>query len=259
MIGAIAGDVIGSVYEFSGSRDEDFPMFDLDAIFTDDTVMTVAIADAILNGGAYADSMRKWGKAYPDAGYGRMFYRWVLGEKSGPYGSFGNGSAMRVSPVGFAFDTEKAVLEEAKRSAECTHNHPEGIKGAQATAFAIFLGRQGASKVTIRKEITQRFGYDLNRRLADIRLRHRMDETCQGTVPVCLIAFFESTDYEAAIRKAIAIGGDTDTQGAITGGIAQGFYKIIPDHIVNGARERLTPDIVSVLNQFEKRFNQSLV
>ncbi len=232
MIGAIAGDIIGSVYEFSCGRDEDFPFFDLDAVFTDDTVMTVAIAEAILNGGDYADSMRKWGQTYPEAGYGNMFLRWVLGEKSGPYGSFGNGSAMRVSPVGFAFNTEKEVLEEAKRSAECTHNHPEGIKGAQATALAILLGRQGVGKDIIKKEIVARFKYDLSMTLNDIRQTHQMNETCQGTVPACLIAFLESRDYEDAIRKAIAIGGDTDTQGAITGGIAQGFYKNIPNYII---------------------------
>lgn len=255
MIGAIAGDIIGSVYEFSGSRDEDFPFFDLDAVFTDDTVMTVAIADAILTGGDYAISMRKWGQAYPDAGYGNMFLRWVLGEKDGPYGSFGNGSAMRVSPVGFAFNTEKDVLEEAKRSAECTHNHPEGIKGAQATALAIWLGRQGASKDVIRREITQRFQYDLSPRLEDIRLIHQMNETCQGTVPPALIAFLESVDYEDAIRKTIALGGDTDTQGAITGGIAQAFYKIIPIHIIRGMEERLTPDLRSVIQKFNDRYS----
>lgn len=254
MIGAIAGDIIGSVYEFGNSREENFPLFCLKSRVTDDSVMTIAVAEAILNGGDYAASMRKWGKVYPNAGYGGMFFHWVLGEKAGPYGSFGNGSAMRVSPVGFAFDTEKEVLEESRRSAECSHNHPEGIKGAQATALAIFLGRQGACKDVIRKEITQRFGYDLERRLADVRSSHDMDETCQVTVPVSLIAFLESSDYEDAVRKAIALGGDTDTQGAITGGIAQGFYKNIPDHIIQEATKRLPPDMLTVLKQFNERF-----
>ncbi|MBF0387986.1 MAG: ADP-ribosylglycohydrolase family protein [Candidatus Omnitrophica bacterium] len=255
MIGAIAGDIIGSVYEFSGSRDEDFPFFDLDAVFTDDTVMTVAIAEAILNGGDYADSMRKWGQAYPDAGYGGMFYRWVLGEKAGPYNSFGNGSAMRVSPVGFAFNTEKEVLEEAKRSAECTHNHPEGIKGAQSTALAIWLARQGVGKDVIRKEIVGRFQYDLTMTLREMRQSHRMSETCQGTMPVCFVAFFESISYEDAIRKAIAVGGDMDTQGAIVGGIAQAFYKTIPGEILRRSKERLTPDLLAVLDRFNEEFS----
>ncbi|MBF0479747.1 MAG: ADP-ribosylglycohydrolase family protein [Candidatus Omnitrophica bacterium] len=254
MLGAIIGDIVGSVYEFGEAMGEDFILFPPNAFFTDDTVMTIAVAEAILTDGNYEKAMLKWGKAYPHLGYGGMFQSWLSGHRKGPYNSFGNGSAMRVSPVGFAFNSEKEVLDEAKRSAECTHNHPEGIKGAQATAFAIWLGRQGESKDVIRTEISKRFFYDLNRTFDGLRFNHSMDETCQGTVPVSMIAFFESRDFEDAIRKVVSLGGDTDTLGAITGGIAQAFYKKIPDDMVQKAMALLPTDIKSIINEFYEMF-----
>jgi ADP-ribosylglycohydrolase len=254
MIGAIAGDIIGSAYEFGPGAPQGFPLFSPRSRFTDDTVMTIAVADTILCQGQYPDKLHAWGNRYPSAGYGGKFYMWLFEDDQRPYHSFGNGSAMRVSAVGFAFNTEKEVLEQAQSSAECTHNHPEGIKGAQATALAIWLGRQGATKAAIRQEITQRFGYNLKRTLQDIRRDHTMDETCQGTVPVSLIGFLGSKDYEDAIRRVVSLGGDTDTLAAITGGIAQAFYKKIPEHIIKEVRDRLTPDIKDVLDAFDSRF-----
>jgi ADP-ribosylglycohydrolase len=254
VIGAIVGDIVGSVYEFSKPIDEGFELFMPSSRFTDDTVMSVAVADAILTDGNYAKAFRRWGKVYPHAGYGGMFHAWLTQPWRGPYKSFGNGSAMRVSPVGFAFDTEKEVLAEAKRSAECTHNHKEGIKGAQATALAIFMGRKGASKREIIGEMEMRFGYDLSRYLQEIRKDHVMDASCQVALPVCLTAFMESSDFEDAIRKSVALGGDTDTQGAITGGIAQGYYKEIPAEMLRAVEERLTPDLLEVVRAFAKKY-----
>ena len=220
MLGAIAGDVIGSVYEGNPTKSPDFPLFHPLCSFTDDTVMTVATAHAILTGDPYTEAYRAFGRRYPHAGYGSGFRAWLRSEEPRPYNSWGNGSAMRVSPVGLAFNDVETVLREARRSAEVTHNHPEGIKGAQAVALAGFMANTGASKAEIRVEMTQRFGYDLTRRIAEIRPDYAFDVSCQGTVPEALTAFLESTSVEDAIRLAISLGGDSDTLAAIAGGIA---------------------------------------
>ncbi len=254
MLGAIAGDIIGSPYEGNPIKTEDFPLFQPRSSFTDDTVMTVAIAHAILGDGDYAASMKRFGRCYPNAGYGANFFHWIFEPDVRPYNSWGNGSAMRVSPVGFAFDDEETVLREARRSAEVSHNHPEGIKGAQAAALAVFLARRGESKEAIRQEISRRFGYNLNRTLEQIRPTYHFDPSCQGTVPEAIIAFLESRDYEDAVRKAVSLGGDSDTLACITGGIAHAYYKELPAEIVQRVRAMLPPDLLEVVDRFYERF-----
>ena len=254
MLGAIVGDVIGSAYEASPIKQTDFQVFPPGARFTDDTVLTVATAEALLGDGDYAAAYRRYGRAYPNAGYGVSFYRWLFSEGAGPYGSWGNGAAMRVSPVGFALDSVDAVLAEAAHSAAVTHDHPEGIKGAQATALAVFLARSGADKETIIGEIQDRFGYDLTRSLATIRPGYRFDVSCQGSVPESQIAFLESTDFEGAVRNAISLGGDADTMACIAGGIAQAFYGSVPEPIAGEVRTRLPNGFLGVLDRFEHRY-----
>jgi len=253
MIGAIAGDVIGSVYEHRPVKHTEFPLFGRASRFTDDTVLTVAVAQAILQREDYATALKRLGRRYPEAGYGMSFLRWLFEDDSRPYNSWGNGSAMRVSPVGFAFETEAAVLGEARNSAAVTHNHPEGIKGAQATALAVFLARRGRGKEEIRSRLQQLFSYDLARSLEEIRPTYQFDISCQGTVPQAIIAFLESGDYEDAIRKGISLGGDSDTIGSITGGIAQAFYRTVPEPIVNETRKRLPAEFIEILDRFERR------
>lgn len=250
MLGSIAGDIIGSVYESRPIKTTEFPLFQSHSCFTDDTVLTVAIASAIMEKVDYEASLRAFGRRYLNAGYGGAFFSWLLDPNSGPYNSWGNGAAMRVSPVGFAFNTSEGVLEEAKNTAAVSHNHPEGIKGAQATALAVFLARTGAAKEQIRSEISARFGYDLNRTVEGIRPRYSFDISCQGTVPEAIIAFLDSKDYEDAVRKAVSLGGDSDTLACITGGIAQAFYKEIPSEIVEETRARLPEEFLSIIDRF---------
>ena len=250
MIGAIAGDIIGSVYEHRQIKTKDFPLFNARCRFTDDTVLTVAIADAILSGASYVDSVRRIGRRHPGAGYGGSFIRWLFAEEAGPYNSWGNGSAMRVSPVGFAFSTEDEVLRQACMSAEITHNHPEGIKGAEATALAIFLARTGHDKEAIRLRIKDRFGYDLDRTVNDIRPSYFFDVSCQGTVPQAIVAFLDSESYEDAVRNAVSLGGDSDTLSCIVGGIAEAFYGSVPDEIRAKVENLLTPDLWEVTRAF---------
>lgn len=254
MLGAIAGDIIGSVYEWNNIKTTDFPLFSPRSRFTDDTVLTVAVADAILNGKDYALTIREYGRRYPQAGYGGSFAQWLKGDDLLPYNSFGNGSAMRVSPVGFACNSVAEVLDNAAKSAAVTHNHPEGIKGAQAVALAILLARQGQSKVVIKQEIETRFAYKLDRTLNDIRPAYRFDVSCQGSVPEAIIAFIESDNYEDAIRKAVSLGGDSDTIACVTGGIAQAYYKEIPGYIIKQLRNRLNPELLQVINAFSDRY-----
>lgn len=256
MLGAIAGDIIGSVYEFEGFKREDFPLFTADCFFTDDTVMTVATAEKLLKGGDYAKLFRGWGRRYPDRGYGGRFAQWLENPATGPYNSYGNGSAMRVAPVGFAFESLYDVLEEAARSAAPTHNHPEGIKGAQATAAAVFMARKGKSKKEISEYIGGEFGYKLGESVAEIRKYYKFSESCQGTVPQAIICFLESQDYEDAVRKAISLGGDADTLGCITGGIAQAAYGL-PAHIAKKARALLPPEMLAIVDAFETRYIRS--
>jgi ADP-ribosylglycohydrolase len=254
MIGAIAGDIIGSVYEHSQIKTKDFPLFNAQCNFTDDTVLTVAVADAILSGASYVDSVRRIGRRYPDAGYGGSFIRWLYSDDSRPYNSWGNGSAMRVSPVGFAFSTEDEVLRQARMTAEITHNHPEGIKGAEATALAVFLARMGHGKGAIRARLTTLFGYDLDRSVDDIRPSYSFDISCQGTVPEAIVAFLDSESYEDAVRNAISLGGDSDTLACITGGIAEAFYKGVPSQIRAKVKEMLTTELWEVTKAFCEKY-----
>ena len=255
MIGAIAGDIVGSVYEASPIKTTDFPLFSADSRFTDDTVLTVAVAEAILLGTDYASAMRQLGRRYPYAGYGMSFYQWMNSDTTGPYNSWGNGSAMRVSPIGYAFNDEALVLAEAEKSASVTHDHPEGIKGAQATALAIYMARSGFSKDDIRQNIADRFGYSLFRKLDEIRPEYRFDISCQGTVPEAIIAFFESVDYEDAVRKAVSLGGDSDTLACITGSIAQAYFRYIPEAILIPVRKRLPDHFLNIIERFSRQFN----
>jgi ADP-ribosylglycohydrolase len=254
MIGAIAGDIIGSVYEYRQIKTKDFPLFDSRCEFTDDTVLTVAVADAILSGRPYIKSVREIGRRYPGAGYGGAFVQWLHSDNPRPYNSWGNGSAMRVSPVGFAFSSEDEVLQHATMTAEISHNHPEGIKGAQATALAVFLARTGTAKELIRSRIAEDFGYDMERTVDDIRPGYAFDVSCQGTVPEAIIAFLDSDSYEDAVRNAISLGGDSDTLACITGGIAEAFYGDIPKPVEEKVQEFLTPDLWQVTEAFFQKY-----
>lgn len=252
MLGAIAGDVIGSVYERQNVKTIDFELFAPGSTFTDDTVLTVAVAECLLKGSNYATTLKAYGRRYPHAGYGLAFRKWLASDSLLPYNSFGNGAAMRVSPVGFAYNTLKKVLAEAKNSAKVTHDHPEGIKGAQVTAAAVFLARQGTSKKEIKHYLTEQFGYNLEQTLDEIRPQYSFDASCQGSVPQAVRAFLESTDYEDAVRKAISLGGDSDTIACITGGIAQAYYLKIPTFIIKKAKELLAPELWEIVEQFNR-------
>jgi ADP-ribosylglycohydrolase len=254
MLGAIAGDVIGSVYEHHNALNKEFDLFSPDSFFTDDTVLTVALADTLLHGTPYLDNLILYYNRYPGAGFGGYFVRWAKSRERRPYNSFGNGSAMRVSPVGFAFNNLETVLREAEKSAEVTHNHPEGIKGAQATAAAIWHARQGHEKMEIKSFIESAFGYDLSRRLDDIRPDYKYNETCQGSVPEAIIAFLESTDFEDAIRNAISIGGDSDTLACITGGIAEAYYGGVPEAIREFTLTKLDQQLTVVVRAFINKY-----
>lgn len=255
MIGAIAGDVIGSVYEVINIKTTDFPLFSDDSRFTDDTVLTVAVADAILHGHDYAAKLREYYRYYPGAGYGGLFHVWASSEHGGPYNSWGNGSAMRVSPVGFAFDNLDEVMEQAKWSAEVTHNHEEGIKGAQATACAVFMARSGKTKREMRERIRATFGYDLTEPIDSIRKHYGFDVSCQGSVPQALTAFLESESYEDAVRKAISIGGDSDTIACIAGAVAQAYYSGVPEPIASRVRGLLDSRLNAVVSEFSGRYS----
>ncbi|HVN71052.1 MAG TPA: ADP-ribosylglycohydrolase family protein [Desulfomonilia bacterium] len=254
MTGAIAGDIIGSVYESRRIKTKDFPLFSEKSRFTDDTVLTVALAEAILTGTSYTRLMRQYYHRYPCAGYGSMFCAWALDEKLGPYHSFGNGAAMRISPVGFAYESLEEVMDKARLYTEITHDHPDGIKGAQAVASAVYLARTGCSKEEIKDHIESCFGYDLSGTLDEIRPGYRFDPTCRGSVPEAVIAFLESDDFEDAIRNAVSLGGDSDTQACITGGIAQAFYGSVPVHIESRAMELLDEPLRSVTLRFIQKY-----
>ena len=254
MIGAIAGDVIGSVHEGSGNKSKDFPLFSDDCQFTDDTVLTVAVAAHLLHGSDLVDLFHDYFHSWPLAGYGMSFIRWAGYRKRDPYNSWGNGSAMRVSPVGFVCNSLDEVMTVARRTAEVTHNHPEGIRGAQATAVAVYLARIGREKHDIRDHIEREFGYQLSDRLDDIRGSYRFDVSCAGSVPQAIIAFLESVDYEDAVRNAISLGGDADTQACIAGGIAEAFYGGVPGPIRQFAFDRLDEPLQIVVTEFSERW-----
>ena len=269
MLGAIVGDVVGSVYEWNNIKTKEFPFFREDCFFTDDTVMTCAVAEAIMNGGQkdnFIDAMKKYGRMYPNADYGARFNRWLMTDNREPYNSFGNGSAMRVSPCAWIVDaTTDELPSGAKRlaqlSSEVTHNHPEGIKGAMATADAIFMcryffGGDGVDnpaeiKRRVKEHIEKEYGYDLSKTLDEIRPTYRFNETCQDTVPQAIVAFLESTDFEDAIRNAISLGGDSDTLAAITGSIAEAAYGI-PEWIKDEAFSYLDEPLKEVLRRWEE-------
>jgi ADP-ribosylglycohydrolase len=256
MLGAIAGDVIGSVYEHRSTGSSEFPLISVASRFTDDTVLTVATAEAILRGTDYESAYRAWASRYPDAGYGGTFRRWVLDTGMGAYGSWGNGSAMRVSPVGWAYDSMETVLQEAAASASVTHDHAEGIRGAQSVALAVFLARTGASKGEIRAEIAGRFGYDLTRTIEEIRPAYLFDVSCQGSVPEAITAFLEASSVEDAVRLAISLGGDADTQAAIAGGIAEAFFGEVPVEIAAPVLERLPAEMREVVDEFNRMYRR---
>lgn len=253
MIGALAGDIVGSIYEWNNLKSTSFPLFQERCRFTDDTVLTVALAESILTGEGYASVMRRYYRRYPDAGYGKKFAQWAQAEESAPYHSWGNGSAMRIVPAGWAFDTLEEVLLKAREYSVPTHDHPEGVKGAQATAAAVFLARSGAGKEEIRSFVSGRFGYDLSGSCDEIRPGYRFDVSCQGTVPPALIAFFDSTDFESAIRLAVSLGGDSDTLAAITGGIAHAYYGV-PAQIASRTLAFLDEPLKRVTLAFDARF-----
>ena len=254
MLGAIAGDIIGSVHEHAATKTKDFPLFTQRSAFTDDTVLTVAIAKSILDGASYRNTVHEMARKYPYAGYGKLFREWMHARNPKPYNSCGNGSAMRVSPVGFACNSIEAVLVEARKSAQITHNHPEGIKGAQATALAIYYARNGYHKEHIRSEIAARFGYNLTRSIDDIRPYYRFNATCQETVPEAIIAFLESENFEDAIRLAISLGGDADTLACITGGIAEAYYGILPRPIHREVMTNLDNELEQIVNRFYEEY-----
>jgi ADP-ribosylglycohydrolase len=254
MLGAITGDIIGSIYEFHNIKTTQFPLFSHKCCFTDDTVLTVALADAILHNQDYADTMRTYYHRYPHAGYGARFRSWAEDKNAPAYNSWGNGAAMRISPAGYAFDTLEEVLEKAKTYTEITHNHPEGIKGGLATAVAIFLARTGHSKTEIKTYITTNFQYDLNRTCDEIRPDYLFNESSQATVPEAIIAFLESSDFENAIRLAVSLGGDTDTLACITGGIAEAFYGGVPVEIAQQALLILDDELRAVTVSFMEKY-----
>jgi ADP-ribosylglycohydrolase len=254
MLGAIAGDIIGSVHEHIETKTTDFELFVPESRFTDDTVLAVAVADCLVNGLDYADAFHQYFIAYPNAGYGGRFFGWASSGDRKPYNSYGNGSAMRVPAVAYAFEALDDVLAEAERTAAVTHNHPEGIKGAQATAAAIFMARRGKTKQQIRESVEQMFGYNLSDSLDGLRPVYEFDVTCQGTVPPALIAFLESTGYEDALRKAISLGGDADTLACIAGGVAEAFYGGVPPHIAGRAWAALDDRLRGVVTGFRNRY-----
>lgn len=254
MLGAIAGDIIGSVYEFNPIKQKDFPLFQEGSKFTDDSVLTVAVAQAIMEEEDYQSKIRSIGQKYPHSGYGGNFINWLFADDPQPYNSWGNGSAMRVSPVGFAFNDRETVLQEARKTARLSHNHKEGIKGAQATALAIYLARNDASKQSIRQEIEDRFDYDMDRKLAEIRPNYSFDVSCQGTVPESIIAFLESNSWEDSVRNAVSLGGDADTLACITGGIAEAFYGPIKDEFRQKVKEILSDELWKIARKFYEQF-----
>ena len=263
MYGAILGDIIGSRFEFDrGPWTKEFELFNRRNTWTDDTVMTIAIGEALLNSGKDADSsvikaecirsMKKWGQKYPNAGYGARFINWVLSDDPMPYNSLGNGSAMRVSAAGLMYDSLERTREVARLTAEVTHNHPEGIKGAECTAAVMYLGRNGSTKDEIREYVINEFGYDISMTVDELRPLHRHDETCMDALPKALVAFLEGDSFEDVVRNAVSLGGDTDTIAAIAGAMAEAFYGV-PDCLKAECERRVKSDMLCVLTHFESK------
>ncbi len=261
MYGAILGDIVGSPFEFDqGNKSKEFPMFSSTSMYTDDTVMTVAVAEALLNAGKDADpdqirreviaSMQRWGNAYPHAGYGSSFRWWLRAKDPKPYNSYGNGSAMRVSAAGWMYDSIERTREVAVATADVSHNHPEGIKGAEAVASVIFLARTGSSKEDIKRYVLQSFGYDLSRTIDEIRPDYHHVESCQATVPEAITAFLEGTSFEDVMRTAVSLGGDCDTLTDIACAMAEAFYGM-PENLRAEVRKRIEPDMLEVVKRFD--------
>ena len=255
MLGAVIGDICGSVYEFNPvQNNEEIILFKNGVRFTDDTVLSIAVADSFLHNKDLATTIKEYYRMYPKGkGYGPRFFRWVISKKSKPYNSFGNGAAMRVSSVAYLFDSLDEVLQKAKESAEITHNHIEGIKSAQAVALAIFLSKEGYSKNDIKNEITTRFGYDLDRTLEEIKIDYSYTMVAQKSVPEAIISFLESNDFESAIKNAISLKGDADTQACIAGSIAEAYYKKIPQELVKKAYDILPQDFTEIIKKVQKQ------
>ena len=266
MYGAILGDIIGSPYEHDrGSKSKYFPLFVSKSRFTDDTAMTVAVADGLMRSRGKPDyvtaeilikSMQHWGRRYPLAGYGSKFLRWLASPRPVPYGSLGNGAAMRVSSVGWLYDSLEETRHMAMVTAEVTHNHPEGVKGARAVACAIYLARTGSDKDAIKSYVTDEYGYDLSRTCDEIRPTYHHIESCQETVPQAVTAFLEGSDFEDVIRNAVSLGGDTDTVACIAGAIAEAFFGV-PDDLKTECRKRLPKPMTDVLQRFEAEAQKS--
>jgi len=267
MLGAIVGDTVGSPYEFNNRRSKDFPLFSADSIYTDDTILTVAVAEVLLQGDVplpestpstnpYTAAFKRYYRAYPApcGGYGARFQQWASSPDSEPYHSWGNGSAMRVSPVAYAYDDLDTVLAAARATAEVTHNHPEGIKGAEATAAAIFLARTGSSKADMQAAIETRFGYDLHRDLDAVRAVYEYNESCQQTVPEAIIAALQATNFEDALRNAVSLGGDSDTLTCIAGAVAEALYGGVPAAIAEPVWARLDEPLAAVARNFMARY-----
>jgi len=250
MIGAITGDIAGSVYEWDNIKTKEFPLFTDRCSFTDDSILTIALADTILTGTPYVENLKAFYRCYPDGGYGGSFHRWAQSHNSEPYNSWGNGAAMRISPVGYAFNDLETVLAKAEEYTAITHSHPEGVKGGQSVAAAIFLARSGKTKADIRQYIEEQFGYDLSRHVDEIRPTYSFDVSSQGTVPQAIRAFLDSADFEDAIRTAISLGGDSDTIACITGGIAQAFYRGTPSWIQDRVYSILDERLATITKRF---------
>ena len=255
MLGAIAGDIIGSRFDHAGIKSKEFELFSRQSVFTDDTVHTIALADSLLHKIPYQDKLREYFHYYPNAGYGGRFRRWARSPQPKPYGSYGNGSAMRVSPVAWFYEDLDRVLKEARHSAEITHNHPEGIKGAQAVAAAVFMARTGSSKAEIKRYVEDHFKYDLSSTIDEIRKDYGFEVSCQASVPQAIIAFFESTDFEDAVRNAVSLGGDSDTQACIAGSIAEAYYGGMSSSLVKKVFECIDFRLGFVVMDFREKIS----
>lgn len=256
MLGAIVGDVVGSAYEFSPVRTTEFAPFPSRSTFTDDSVLTFATAEVLLRGGTYADAYRRWGADYPGRGYGGRFAMWLHNPEMGPYNSLGNGSAMRVAPVGWAFESLEETLAEAERTAICTHNHPEGVKGAQATAALVFLARKGKSKAEMQAYVEDAFGYELDRTIEEVRASAQFDETCPVSVPEAFIAFFGSNSFEETARNCVSFGADADTQACVACAIAEAFWRDIPKEWQEKTVAKLDDRCRAVLAEFQEKYQR---
>ena len=254
MIGAIIGDIRGSPYEGRRMKffDYDFPLFDERSTFTDDTILTIATAKAILEDASYKDKYLELGRKYKNKGYGGAFQAWLYSNNPQPYDSWGNGSAMRVNPIGLYFDDVKQILEEAKTSSIVTHNHPDAVEGAQAISLGIYWAKIGRSKKEIKDGIKKHFTYKFDKDVSFYKNNYKFDLTCKGTVPQAMTAFFESTDFESCIRHAVLMGGDTDTLACIAGSLAEAFYKHIPEDIAMEALQKIPNEFIAVIKEFYK-------